>query len=154
MWLKIYIGLQVKYPLFLSDFNETWVFSTCFRKPLKYQILLKFLRWDKLFHADGQADRRTDMTKSLPLFPTIRKRPKTNYKIIYYCSIIPEFSDRHSSVFRWHIFTSCSSLHQGKIFNPVSGFTQYLTANDTTEICSCVHIWMNSCRAKFRPINS
>jgi hypothetical protein len=23
---KIYIGLHVKYPLFLSDFNETWIF--------------------------------------------------------------------------------------------------------------------------------
>jgi hypothetical protein len=28
IWSKMFVGLHVKYPLFLSDFNETWIFST------------------------------------------------------------------------------------------------------------------------------
>jgi hypothetical protein len=34
----MYIGLHVKYPLFLSDFKETLIFSTDCGKILKYQI--------------------------------------------------------------------------------------------------------------------
>ena len=30
--IKIYISLHVKYPLFLSDFNETWLLYTDFWK--------------------------------------------------------------------------------------------------------------------------
>ena len=36
--IKLYIGLHVKYPLFLSEFIETCIFWTDFRKILKYQI--------------------------------------------------------------------------------------------------------------------
>jgi len=30
------IGLHVKYPLFLSDFNKFWVFPTDYLKVIKY----------------------------------------------------------------------------------------------------------------------
>jgi hypothetical protein len=58
--LKMYIGLHVQYPLFLSDFNETLIFSTGFRK--KYSEI-KFIGnpssgsqvvpWER---TDGQMD--------------------------------------------------------------------------------------------------
>ena len=34
----MYVGLHIKYPLFLLDFNETLIFGTDFSEKLKYQI--------------------------------------------------------------------------------------------------------------------
>jgi len=36
--LKMYIVFHVKYPLYLSNFNETLIFSTDFQEILKSQI--------------------------------------------------------------------------------------------------------------------
>ena len=45
MWLKMCIGLHVQYPLSLSSFKETCIFSTYFRKKnLKYEIFMKICR--------------------------------------------------------------------------------------------------------------
>ena len=79
---------HVKYPLFLSDFNETWIFLTDFRKILRYQISWKSVQWDP---SCSNADRRTDMKKLIVTFH-IRKRliklsifnPKPNIR----CSIL------------------------------------------------------------------
>jgi hypothetical protein len=54
--LKMYIFLHVKYPLFLSYFNETWIFSTNFGNMLKYQFSRKSVHWEPSFlvRTDGQ----------------------------------------------------------------------------------------------------
>jgi hypothetical protein len=51
---KIYIGLHVKYPLFLPYFNETLTFSTDFRKISNIKFIKIRLVGAELFHADGQ----------------------------------------------------------------------------------------------------
>jgi len=40
------IGLDVNYPLFLSDLNETYIFSTDFRKVFEYEVSWKSVQWE------------------------------------------------------------------------------------------------------------
>ena len=47
-------------PSFLSDFSESWILSTEFRKILKYQISWTFVQWEL---SSMQTDGQTDMTK-------------------------------------------------------------------------------------------
>jgi len=56
----MYIGLHVKYPLFLSDFNKTWIFATDLEKSSNIIFLLRIspLRAGLL-----DADERADITK-------------------------------------------------------------------------------------------
>ena len=57
----MYTVLHVRYTLFLSDFNETWIFSTDLRKILKYKIYVKIRPVGaELFHADRRTDGRAD----------------------------------------------------------------------------------------------
>jgi hypothetical protein len=55
------IGLHVKYPLLLSDFNEAWIFDKFSKKNPEISSLLKIRPMGaELFHADGQTGRYDD----------------------------------------------------------------------------------------------
>ena len=49
IWSQVYIGLDVKYPFFLSYLTEIWIFSTDFRKIFPVGA--------DLFYADRRTDR-------------------------------------------------------------------------------------------------
>jgi hypothetical protein len=70
----MYKGLHVKYSLFLSDFNETRIFSTGFREILQYQISLNCVQWAPscCMGTDG----RTTMTKQILAFRNFANAPK------------------------------------------------------------------------------
>ena len=77
-----YVVLHVKYPFLLSDFNETWTFSTYFRKILKYQFSWKSFHWEPycFVRTDGQTDKHSaDVTKLIVAFSHCCERPSNCY---------------------------------------------------------------------------
>ena len=63
----MYIGLHVKYPLFLSDFNQTGIFLKCFRKIAKYKSRENSYRGSRVF-VRGQTGGWTDITELIVTF--------------------------------------------------------------------------------------
>ena len=51
-------SLHVKYLLFLSDFNQTWIFSTDLKKKLRHQISWISVQWEPI--CSVRMDRQTD----------------------------------------------------------------------------------------------
>jgi len=69
----MYIDLHVKYPLFLVDFNKTWIFSTGFRKISKYWISQKSTQWEP--SCSMRTHGRSHMTKLIVAFRNFAKVP-------------------------------------------------------------------------------
>ena len=62
------------YPSLLSDFNETLIFSTIFKKMRKYQISWKSVQWEPI--CSMWTEGRTDTTKLIVAFRNFTKAPK------------------------------------------------------------------------------
>jgi hypothetical protein len=74
----MYIGIDVKYPLSSSDFNETVMFWTLFKNPQKLKFMKIHTAGSELFRADG----RTDMTKLIVAFRNCFNAPEIDYILI------------------------------------------------------------------------
>ena len=69
---NIYLS-PCKVPLYLSEFNETWIFSTVLRKILKYNISWKSVQWEPI--CSIRTDGRTDMTQLIVAFRNFANPP-------------------------------------------------------------------------------
>jgi hypothetical protein len=83
--IKMYIDLRVKHPLFLSDCNKTWIFSTVFRKILKYEYSRKPFHWES--SCPMRFDRRTDITKLIVAFRNSANPPIKTAVLSLQCTI-------------------------------------------------------------------
>jgi len=77
--IKMYIGLHVKYPSFLSNFNETWISATDFRKILKHFMKIR-LGGAELF----RADRQTDMKKLMFVYRNFANATKISQHLTHW----------------------------------------------------------------------
>jgi hypothetical protein len=73
----MYIGLHVKYQTYLSEFNETWIFCTDFRKISKYQMSRKSIQWEPScsIWKDGQMN----MSNLIVMFRNFVNASKTDW---------------------------------------------------------------------------
>jgi hypothetical protein len=98
--IQMHISIYAKWPLFMSDFKEIWIFSTDFQKknPTTQNFANKF-QWQP--NCSMRADGRTDMTKQIVAFRNFAYAPKkwnpnfffshfmlTHYKVKNYLKIM------------------------------------------------------------------
>ena len=85
---NVYCSL-CKYPLFSSDFNETWIFSTDFLKIQKYKFSWTYVQWEP------NCSMRTDMTKPIVAFlnsanmPNKRQHSELSKSCIWIPTLVP-----------------------------------------------------------------
>jgi hypothetical protein len=73
-------GIRIKYSLFMSDFNETWIFSTVFRKYSNIKFHENPFSGSRVVPC-GQKDGRTDMKKLIVVFRISADAPIQESKI-------------------------------------------------------------------------
>ena len=95
----MYISIYVKYLLFLSYFNESWISSTDFREMLKYQISWKSVQWEPScsIRKDGKSDRHARGSLQ-SLFPVSRTSLKMYF--FFHCHLCKSQFANFSSLCR------------------------------------------------------
>jgi hypothetical protein len=85
-WLYVYKSLHVMYPLFISQFNKTWPFSTDFRKIDNYETSWNSFQCEP--SSSMRRDRWTGMTKPIVAFSNFAEAPKNQIWLAYNFVII------------------------------------------------------------------
>jgi len=89
---KMYIGLHVKYPLFVSDFNESWILHGHPLPQKKETCKCKF-SW-KCFRREARCSMRTDeQTELIVSFRNFANTPKTHLTQLRSGGRIPLWSE-------------------------------------------------------------
>ena len=86
----MYVGRHVTYPSFLSDFNDTSLFSKDFLKILKYQISRKSVQRE--LSSSTWKDKQTDAMKLIVTFRNFANTPKN--VVLSFCEHILLGADR------------------------------------------------------------
>jgi hypothetical protein len=121
----MYISFHEKYPLFLSNFNETCIFSTDFQKALKFQI--------SRISVSGRQDvscGQTDRSKE-SLF-TILQTQVIKSELNYTWSLLFWFLIRSSSDVDHNLRLACGRFtHSGCFTGPKKQFACIMPCTDT-----------------------
>jgi hypothetical protein len=122
---KVYIGLQGKCRIFLSDNNESWKFVIDFRKTLKYK------RKPRFFHSDG----RTDMTKPLTVaFRNFANSPAPVMKL-QICHIIYLWSGQRQAEILRYATPEIRAGHEEDVEKPPLSNRSCASTRFLTRIC-------------------
>jgi hypothetical protein len=124
----MYAGLHVKYPLFVSDFNETSIFMIDFRKIT--QNFTKILRVGAVFFSCREADGRTDMTKLIVAFCNFANPPKKQTYLTIdlkrtFTLFRKESAESDSPVLFFFFFSRNSAILTAQIYREISYFRSF-----------------------------
>ena len=81
----MYVGLHVKYPLFLSDFIETWIFRQIFEEYSNINFGENPSGGRRAVWCGRAGGRRTDMTKPVVCLRNFANAPKMRMEAVVRC---------------------------------------------------------------------
>ena len=126
---KMNLGLDIKYPVFLSDFNQIWMFWADFSKSLQYRTSRNSVWWEPSWYGrtDGQTDRYDeDNGISLRLRTRLRSTPTTR-------SLYMKYGIGVTTI--WNLYSrDALRIHDGTLTVPTKRslfFPQSLDPNST-----------------------